>query len=122
MNEKLIEALEEIEMDARVMRPYVGQVARLGKIARGALAASKQEPQAQAGEPKTLEWMEQPRHIADAATIRLLTEAIAKKDAALKACVEALESYSKSPYVKKQHPKRHAAGNAAITQAKEAMK
>lgn len=47
-------------------------------------------------------------------------QAIAKKDAALDACVEALESYSKSPYVKKEHPKRHAAGNAAIAQAKEA--
>lgn len=37
----LLEALRLIEMDARVMRPYVGQVTKLGEIARAAIAQTK---------------------------------------------------------------------------------
>ncbi len=36
--DELLAALEDIELDARVMRPYVGQVSRLCDIARAAIA------------------------------------------------------------------------------------
>ena len=39
----LLEALRWIEMDARVMRPYVGQVSELGDRARAAIAAVEGE-------------------------------------------------------------------------------
>lgn len=43
-----------------------------------------------------------------------------KKDAALKACVEAIESLQET-YARFYYTKRHAAGDAAITQAQEAL-
>ena len=39
----LLEMLKRIELDARVARPYVGQTARLGEIARDAIAKATGE-------------------------------------------------------------------------------
>ena len=39
--ERLRDALRSIDLDARVSRPYVGQVARLGELSRAALKEIK---------------------------------------------------------------------------------
>ena len=39
--ERLRDALRSIDLDTRVSRPYVGQVARLGELSRAALKESK---------------------------------------------------------------------------------
>ena len=39
--ERLQAALRSIDLDTRVSRPYVGQVARLGELSRAALKESK---------------------------------------------------------------------------------
>ena len=44
-----------------------------------------------------------------------------KERAAMQQALEALESYSKSDYIKKQHPKRRANGEKAITALREAL-
>jgi hypothetical protein len=38
---ELLEALERIELDARIARPYVGQTKRLGEIAHVAIAKAE---------------------------------------------------------------------------------
>ena len=44
-----------------------------------------------------------------------------KLEQAARQALEALESYSKSDYIKKQHPKRRANGEKAITALREAL-
>ena len=44
-----------------------------------------------------------------------------KLEQAAQQALEALESYSKSDYIKKQHPKRRANGEKAITVLREAL-
>jgi hypothetical protein len=39
--ERLRDALRSIDLDARVSRPYVGQVSRLGELSRAALKETK---------------------------------------------------------------------------------
>ena len=43
------------------------------------------------------------------------------EQAAMQQALEALESYSKSDYIKKQHPKRRTNGEKAITALREAL-
>lgn len=116
-------------IDAQIAMADLRRLVYAAADAREALAASKPEPQAQAAEPKPVQFHDHPDFVGGVkwselelkwieARDKQWREAIAKRDAALDACAEALK-YAQF-YSNKQHVIEKM--NAAITKAQEARK